>query len=93
MNLFLLILFLPRAWRTWQSKIKFAWFISTIRGLRQGLSLIWFRVHGICAVVNKQFDFRLILVEDKVSLPNLPPPPHPASLVLGNSNSLILGHF
>ena len=57
------ILFLPRVWRTWQSQIKFTGLILTVRGLGQGLRLIWCCIHGICAVVNKQFDFRLILVE------------------------------
>ena len=32
----------------------------------QGLSLFWCRVHGVGAVVNKRFDFRLILVEGKL---------------------------
>ena len=57
------ILFLPRARQTWQSQIKFTGLISTVRGLGQGLSLILCCVHGVCAVVNKQFEFRLILVE------------------------------
>ena len=60
---FLSILFLPRAWQTSQSKITFARFISTARGLGQGLSLIQCRVHAVCAVVNKQLYFIFILVE------------------------------
>ena len=34
--------------------------------LGQGLSLFWCRVHSVCDVVNKRFDFRLILAEGKL---------------------------
>ena len=47
-------------------KKEFVSYFSAVRGLGQGRSLFWCRVHGVCAVVCKHFDFRLILVERKL---------------------------